>query len=139
MGWSIGFDDNHQRDIGYGVIAFCDHPDCNEEIDRGLAYVCANQEPYGGEGCGLYFCGKHLNFGNRKINNCCERCRDGKDPFEAKSDHPFWIRFKMLDPSWATWRKECPDEIKELSGAWDKLSPEVQAEAEKRTKEEMEP
>src|SRR4051812_7048849 len=26
MGWSIGYDSNWQRDIGYGVPAFCDHP-----------------------------------------------------------------------------------------------------------------
>lgn len=48
MGWSIGYDNNWKRDIGYGVPATCDHPDCNEEIDRGLAYVCGN-EPRGGE------------------------------------------------------------------------------------------
>lgn len=40
MGWSIGFDSNWNRDIGYGVPAFCDHPGCTAEIDRGLAYVC---------------------------------------------------------------------------------------------------
>ena len=29
MGWAIGYDSNWGRDIGYGVIAYCDHPDCN--------------------------------------------------------------------------------------------------------------
>ena len=48
MGWSIGYDSNWDRDIGYGVPAYCDHPDCNEEIDRGLSYVCGG-EPYGGD------------------------------------------------------------------------------------------
>jgi len=52
MGWSIGFDSRWNRDIGYGVPAYCDHPKCNEEIDRGLAYVCCGEQPYGGEhGC----------------------------------------------------------------------------------------
>ena len=45
MGWSIGFDTRWNRDIGYGVPAYCDHPGCNKEIDRGLSHVC------GGEPC----------------------------------------------------------------------------------------
>lgn len=54
MGWSIGYDERWKRDIGYGVPATCDHPGCEEKIDRGLSCVCANQQPYGGEhGCGL--------------------------------------------------------------------------------------
>ncbi|HEV7521417.1 MAG TPA: hypothetical protein VGP89_09990, partial [Candidatus Angelobacter sp.] len=62
MGWSLGFDSNWQRDIGYGVPAYCDHPKCNKKIDRGLSYVCGG-EPYGGElGCGLYFCSEHLGW-----------------------------------------------------------------------------
>lgn len=28
MGWSVGYDDNWKRDIGYGVPALCDYPDC---------------------------------------------------------------------------------------------------------------
>ena len=56
MSWSIGFDSNWNRDIGYGVPAYCDNPKCNKEIDRGLSYVCGG-EAFGGEkGCGLYFC-----------------------------------------------------------------------------------
>lgn len=104
MGWSIGFDDKWQRDIGYGVPAYCDHPECNEEIDRGLSYVCGG-EPYGGEtGCGLYFCEKHLFFGEENFQ--CERCLDDKPVFAAKPDHPEWTEFKMTDPSWAEWRAE---------------------------------
>jgi len=116
MGWAVGFDIRWQRDIGYGILAYCDHPDCNEEIDRGLSYVCADEEPHGGDGCGLYFCQKHLGFSqfpetkneeddpDAIISNCCERCRDGLNPFPAKPEHPFWICFKLRDPSWATWR-----------------------------------
>ena len=40
MGWAVGFDNNWNRDIGYGVPAICDFPGCGEEIDRGLGYVC---------------------------------------------------------------------------------------------------
>ena len=28
MGWSIGYDEKWQRDIGYGVPAICDYPGC---------------------------------------------------------------------------------------------------------------
>jgi len=51
MGWSIGYDEDWKRDIGYGVPSICDHPDCNKEINRGMNYVCGGQA-YGGEdGC----------------------------------------------------------------------------------------
>jgi len=106
MGWSIGFDSNWNRDIGYGVPAICDYPGCNEKIDRGLSYVCGD-EPYGGgDGCGLYFCGKHKNI-------LCERCEDNKEPFEAKPDIDEWIKHKLTDESWTEWRKENPNFIKE--------------------------
>lgn len=32
MGWSIGWDSTWQRDIGYGVPALCDHPNCSAVI-----------------------------------------------------------------------------------------------------------
>ena len=108
MGWSIGYDSNWQRDIGYGVIAYCDHPKCNETIDRGLAYVCGSQ-PYGGEqGCGLYFCAKHLFYGRSKeAEQLCPKCfRYDKKPYKPKPEHPEWIQWKMTDPSWAKWREE---------------------------------
>lgn len=65
MGWSHGIDANRKegdQDIGYGVEAICDKPDCNVEIDRGLAYVCGG-DPRGGKfGCGRFFCEKHRDF-----------------------------------------------------------------------------
>lgn len=100
MGWAVGFDNRYNRDIGYGVPALCDHPDCNEEIDRGLAYVCCGQVPYGGEeGCGLFFCDKHAN-GEGK----CERCQAGEMHFDLKPDLEKWTQFKMTDESWKQWR-----------------------------------
>ena len=102
MGWSIGYDDKWERDIGYGVPCLCDHPDCNKEIDRGLSYVCGSH-PYGGdEGCGLYFCGAHQTNGLQQ----CERCAEGKPPFDPKPDVAEWTKWKMTDESWAEWRKE---------------------------------
>lgn len=104
MGWAVGFDTNWNRDIGYGVPAYCDHPDCNKEIDRGLSYVCG-QEPYGGHwGCGLYFCHRHLILGDHTY--VCERCDKRENPFTPKPDHPSWRAHKATDPSWAEWREE---------------------------------
>jgi len=98
MGWSIGYDSMWQRDIGYGVPAFCDHPDCDAEIDRGLSFVCGGQ-PYGGDkGCGLYFCQRHGG------GSLCERCEDNKGPFKPKPEHPDWLHHKATDESWAEWR-----------------------------------
>lgn len=47
-------------EAGYAVEAECEQPDCKEQIDRGLDYLCG-QMPGGDEfGCGGYFCGQHL-------------------------------------------------------------------------------
>lgn len=102
MGWAIGDDSKWGRDIGYGVPAWCDHPACDEEIDRGLAYVCCGQEPYGGDrGCGLYFCPDH-----QRGDGQCIRCyhRNPRGPYQPKPDHPAWVEWKLTDASWAEWR-----------------------------------
>lgn len=86
MGWAVGYDEHWKRDVGYGVPAFCDHPDCSAEIDRGLAYVCG-QYPFGGEdGCGLHFCPTHLLFPGQLCERCFTRNEDDMTwaPFDAK-------------------------------------------------------
>lgn len=94
MGWSLGYDENWKRDIGYGVPAYCDHPKCGKEIDRGLSYVCGG-EPYGGDkGCGLYFCSEHLFLSVRRPQ-LCARCYKYRQPFKPTSDHPEWIAYKQ--------------------------------------------
>ena len=113
MGWSIGYDSNHKRDIGYGVPAICDHPDCNKEIDRGLSYVCGGA-PYGGEkGCGLFFCEGHLHIGTGNPQ-LCERCCNDSPEFEPKPDTQEWKDWKRTHDSWAQWRKENPEEAAKL-------------------------
>lgn len=111
MSWSIGYDHDWHRDIGYGVPAFCDHPRCTKEIDRGLGYVCGG-EPYGGDkGCGLYFCDAH---GGGFL---CPRCRSYKPPYkQIKPDHPRWVRHKLKHASWARWRAEHAAEVAALRG-----------------------
>lgn len=105
MGWSIGYDTRWKRDIGYGVPAFCDYPDCRAVIDRGLSFVCGG-EPYGGsDGCGLYFCPEHL-FMFPKSPQVCDACHHGGPPFKPSPEHPDWIKHKLTDPSWEAWRLE---------------------------------
>ena len=111
MGWAVG--DHDGRDIGYGVPAKCDHPDCDTGIDRGLGYVCGG-DVYGGEhGCGLFFCDSHLGFlttddGQLIGPQRCDRCLDEEPPFDPKPDVPKWINHKLADPSWQQWRDEHP-------------------------------
>jgi hypothetical protein len=109
MGWSLGYDETWKRDIGYGVPAYCDHPGCSETIHRGLVYVCCDQEPYGGEGCGLYFCTKHSD-----ISGTCINCSEGNEPFTPSAEHPVWVNHKLTDESWRQWRDENPEEVIEL-------------------------
>ena len=108
MGWSIGYDDHHDRDIGYGVPAECDHPSCAARIDRGMAYRCDHEEG----GCGLFFCGEHRNY----IGHC-ERCQTGTPSFTPKPDLPEWVHHKLTDPSWQEWRDAYPAEVAALRGA----------------------
>jgi hypothetical protein len=109
MGWSIGYDENLKRDIGYGVPAHCDYPGCRRVIDRGLAYVCGG-DPFGGEhGCGMHFCYKHLLMTAKA--QLCERCAKGKRMFPKKPEHKTWMRWKLKDESWAEWRAENPEEV----------------------------
>jgi hypothetical protein len=121
MGWSIGWDQEHDRDIGYGVPALCDHPKCNEEIDRGLSYVCGGQ-PYGGDiGCGLFFCGKHLSYVPDPYDTdpevgdnvqLCNRCANKQPPFDPKPDILEWVNWKLTDESWQIWRDSHVEEVK---------------------------
>lgn len=118
MGWSIGYDGNWDRDIGYSVPAECDHPKCHEEIDRGLSYVCGG-EPYGGEyGCGLYFCVHHFDYRKpRKAADTvqlCPRCFAYKKPFKPKPDIAEWIEHKLNHESWQEWRDENPQIVEEM-------------------------
>ncbi len=115
---------------GYGVLAYCEYPGCAEEIDRGMPYACGG-EPFSEHGCDLYFCGKHLEFvtfdnkGERydceHIGECecemvelCERCRAGQEPFLYKPEHPKWVKYLLTDESWDEWRKDNPEEVKNL-------------------------
>lgn len=114
MGWAIGVKGG--RDIGYGVPALCDKPDCNKKIDRGLSYCCGGY--ISDSGCGLYFCQEHLEYrtprGEDHMVELCPRCIRYRSPYEPKPDIPKWIRWKLKDSSWEQWRTENPEEVKRL-------------------------
>ena len=109
MSWAVG--ENGDRFIGYGVPAYCDHPGCGAEIDRGLSHVCGDA-PRGGEhGCGLYFCDNHRGYDSAESDmpSRCQRCATNQEPFEPTPEHPDWLRHVLTDDSWAEWRAENPD------------------------------
>jgi hypothetical protein len=113
MGWSLGYDRTWNRDVGYGVPAYCDHPGCNTKIDRGLAHVCGGEPDGGEEGCGLHFCDEHLVF----YPQVCLQCIDGLPPFTPKPDHPQWMRWKLRDCSWREWREKNPAAVQAIRDA----------------------
>ncbi len=118
MGWAVGYDSTWKRDIGYGVPSRCDHPDCGKFIDRGLAYVCGGEAYGGDEGCGLFFCYKHLYYHDDAKHQLCARCVanrvDPPAPFDPKPDLRKWLRWKLTHSSWKKWREENPDEVAQM-------------------------
>ena len=76
MGYSYYVIDGMER--GYGVVAKCDHPGCDAEIDRGLAYLCYS--------CTGYFCEEHRTYGDTEFEcfagdsrQACKQCADNPD------------------------------------------------------------
>jgi hypothetical protein len=114
VSWALGVD-KEGRDIGYGVPALCDHPDCNKQIDRGLSYVCGMINTAGEDrGCGLHFCNDHLRD-SPKYGQLCERCYPRqRSPFQRKPDIAEWVNHKLTCPTWAQWRKDNPEEVAAL-------------------------
>lgn len=118
-----------QRFAGYGVPAFCEHPECNKEIDRGVSYACGD-EPFSEYGCDRYFCSEHLStilINNRTGKECahkkncdcscinlCEMCEVGQAPFPYKKEHPKWVKHILSDSSWKEWRKNNKEKVVEL-------------------------
>lgn len=122
MGYACYHVSEHDRFCGYGVPTICEHPKCNEEIDRGLAHACGD-EPGGREaGCGLYFCSKHLPGyrkprGDWRYRQLCHRCTAYRNPFPVKPELKRWMRWILTDGSWAEWRKEYPKDAEAYRAA----------------------
>ena len=79
MGWAFG-ENNNGREIGYGVEATCDWPDCNETIDLGIGNCCGGLDGVSNAGmdgehyCGDFFCEKHMSFS--VCLKCVRKCPD---------------------------------------------------------------
>ena len=84
MGWAFCGPDKDGREMGYGVEAPCDEPDCTTVIDRGLAFLCGDMHE-DERTCAKYYCGDHQTVSNR-----CERCkaipREGAEEDEEEED-----------------------------------------------------
>jgi len=84
MGWAYCGKDDSGREIGYGIEAVCDEPMCGKEIDRGLSYACGSMHGGGDEGCGKYFCAKHLYLGRKE--QLCKSCFDAAMSSHTKEE-----------------------------------------------------
>lgn len=112
------------QDLGEQVPAICEYPDCTAEITRRRVNTCG-ADPAGGEaGCGLNFCGAHL----QGPGQTCERCAAGEPPFDRKTEQPDWTDFKMTGEAWAEWRRNNPERVLELA-----------AQKEEKARQEKEP
>lgn len=108
MGWAVGWDYSTARFRGYGVPSICEQPECDKLINRGMAYACEMED------CGRFFCEDHL-YSN--LGLYCERCLHADDPasipFPVKPETKLWLKHVLKDKSWAQWRKERPEMVKE--------------------------
>jgi len=119
MGYAV-YEDRDARDrgverwAGYGVPGICDLPSCSNELPlgRGLGSKCETRweedEETGDEvkspGCGMYFCGDHLELS-------CAHEHDGPDGIRPKPDTAEWMQHMLTDESWAEWRAENPERV----------------------------
>lgn len=101
------------RWIGYGVPAYCDHPDCNVEIDRGMGYACNHE-------CGGYYCSRHRFLPEIMLNdnNEVEYCGCLHEHVQ-REEHPKWLAFILNEESWEKWRKENPEVVEEYQNQLD--------------------
>lgn len=73
MGWSdCGINKTTGEPMGYSYEGQCSHPDCEADIDHGLAYVCGGMHEGGEHGCGRYFCYEHLMIVGVPVQLCID-------------------------------------------------------------------
>lgn len=140
MGYSVYFSDKNNRWQGYGVPAYCDHPGCKNEIDRGMGYVCCDNQDHTAS-CGGFYCEEHKylliyqddleNMSDEElkqlgIDSREEQARDEDDgiiccahkPIEFK-ELPSWLKHVLTDDSWEEWRNEEPESVKKYQALLD--------------------
>lgn len=129
MGYSVYFSDKNNRWQGYGVPAYCDHPDCNNVIDRGIGYVCCDNQNHSAS-CGGFYCELHRyqmvyedeiqDMSDEELNGLGIDSREERSqeddgiiccthkPIESK-EHPDWLNHVLTDDSWDEWRNKNPE------------------------------
>ena len=139
MGYQI-FDQEIQgtfRISGYGVPAYCDHPNCMNEIDRGMAYACCGGI-HRSESCGGFYCSEHEapiisedeleglddeekqdvleSYGLSEaplFDECGIAYICNHPPIEFK-EHPHWIKHISNDSTWSTFRENDAEKFNAL-------------------------
>jgi len=139
MGYQV-FDQTIQgqyRLAGYGVPAYCDHPGCMTQIDRGMGYACCGGIHFDGS-CGGFYCSEHehkyVSEDELEDLDDSERAEYLKamglkedpvfdeygnaqvcihEPIEFK-EHPLWINHISKKRDWAKFRKEQPEKFNAL-------------------------
>lgn len=80
MSWARGIRDDG-KEAGYDIDDVCGHPECQEEIDRGISFTCGGVEYlHSGYGCGEWFCPNHLEFGTHGF--LCYTCIQAEEDIE---------------------------------------------------------
>jgi hypothetical protein len=93
MGYSVYW--SNRRWQGYGVPAYCDYPECKNEIDRGLGYQHEDDKENGTPS--VFCCSDHQTYNYDEFNP------------DLTIEHPEWIEHVLTDDSWDEWRKENPE------------------------------
>lgn len=104
---------NKIEDLGSQVPAICSHPDCGARITRGRVNVCGADPAGGNGGCGMPFCGAHLQ-GPKQTCECCAAGVDCFPPKEGSANWADWLDFKLTGGAWAQWRAANPEEVAKL-------------------------
>lgn len=96
MGWGDCGSDSKERPVGYLHHATCDHPGCDQQIDRGLDYACGgmhgNEDHYGRPiACEGYFCMAHqtvVSIDGLVVGLCFECAKAVEDDEDRENNTP---------------------------------------------------
>lgn len=128
MGYGLYFSDKNNRFQGYNMHAYCDHPGCKNEIDRGMGYACCDN-PEHTASCGGFYCEEHKHqlvyqdeledmsdedLKRLGIDSREEQAHDEDDgiiccthkPIEKDKEHPTWLKHVLTDETWQEWREK---------------------------------
>ncbi|OTG87924.1 hypothetical protein [Acinetobacter sp. ANC 3813] len=133
MSYACYTSEKNGREQGHGVPAVCDHPDCTNEIDRGMGHLCF-ENPNIEASCGGFYCSDHSDlsvtitedeFDGLDDDEALELAQSyGLDevpvfdedgyfyicnhkPIEYKESRK-WLQFIHDDESWQTWLEKEP-------------------------------